>query len=284
MKPWKGASIVSDPSLAPRRVLVTGVSSGLGRATALALVRDGAQVLGTARRQDLGEELERSAGTPNLRFVPADICRPSECERLVAACIDFFGGLDVLINNAGARTTPPIRSLHEIDETDWDTVVDTNLKGPFFLTRYALKPMLAARRGLVINISSQTAEQATAGMAPYAASKAGLIGLTRSIAVEYLDDGIRANAVILGGTATGQEARTMDTRDSGSTPATRVGATKRFEARLYTSEEVARTLVLLTREDAAPITGASIAIDHAVTAGSLTSAYIHEVIDRASQR
>jgi NAD(P)-dependent dehydrogenase (short-subunit alcohol dehydrogenase family) len=143
--------------------------------------------------------------------------------------------------------------------------------------------MRTAGSGLIINISSQTAEQATAGMAAYAATKAGLAGLTRAIAVEYLDDGIRANTIILGGTATGQESRTMATNIDAVMPSRRAGATSRFEPMLYTSEQVARTIAMLTTDDAAPITGATIAIDHAATAGSLSSAYIHEVIARAAK-
>ncbi len=267
-----------------RRALVTGVSAGLGREIAAALIRDGVQVLGVARRDDLGAELQKDFDSSVFQFLAADISQVDECERAVATCVTAFGGIEVLINNAGARTTPPVRALHDVDEADWDTVCDTNLKGPFFLTRYALAHMRASRTGLIINISSQTAEQATAGMAAYAASKAGLVGLTRAIAVEYLDDGIRANSIILGGTATGQESRTMHTDVDESMSSRRAGATSRFEPMLYTSEQVARVIAMLTRDDAAPITGASIAIDHAATAGSLSSAFIHEVISRAAER
>jgi NAD(P)-dependent dehydrogenase (short-subunit alcohol dehydrogenase family) len=267
-----------------RRILLTGVSAGLGRALARVLVDGGAQVLGTARRAELGTALVKELNSNDFRFLAADISKVGDCERAVAACVQEFGGIDVLINNAGARTAPPITPLTEVDEANWDNVCDTNLKGPFFLSRYALEHMRAAGSGLIINISSQTAEHATAGMAAYAATKAGLAGLTRAIAVEYLDQGIRANTILLGGTATGQESRTMNTDVDAKTASRRSGATSRFEPMLYTSEQVARVISMLTTEDAAPITGASIALDHAATAGSLSSAYIHEVIAGAARR
>jgi len=270
------SSMTHHTGATSRRVLVTGVSSGLGRALVHALLASGAAVVGVARRAALGGELEAEVDSANFRFVAADIAQVEGCRRAIEACTSAFGGIDVLINNAGARTTPPMVPLHELDEKNWDTVVDTNLKGPFFLTRYALPTMIEQGYGLIINVSSQTAEQATTGMAAYSSSKAGLLGLTRSIAVEYLDQGIRALSIVLGGTDTGQPERTMATeRVAAST------STGDFRPMLYPADAVARTIALLTQDDAATITGASIAIDHATTAGALTSAYIQEVIRRA---
>ena len=169
--------------LAGKVALVTGVSSGLGRAVAIAYVQGGAAVLGVARRRELGEELQAELGTDRFAFIAADISVVAECERAVATAVGRFGTLDILVNNAAVRTSPPLLALHEVDERNWDAVCDTNLKGPFFLTKFALGPMRQRGRGVILNIASNTAEIALRQMAPYASAKAALVQLTRATAV-----------------------------------------------------------------------------------------------------
>jgi NAD(P)-dependent dehydrogenase (short-subunit alcohol dehydrogenase family) len=161
--------------LAGKVALVTGVSSGLGRAVATAYVQAGAAVLGVARRRELGEELQAELGTDRFAFTAADISAVAECERAVATAVSRFGTLDILVNNAAVRTDPPLLALHEVDERNWDAVCDTNLKGPFFLTKFALGPMRQRGGGVILNIASNTAEIALRQMAPYASAKAGLV-------------------------------------------------------------------------------------------------------------
>jgi NAD(P)-dependent dehydrogenase (short-subunit alcohol dehydrogenase family) len=272
---------MSGGTLAGKVALVTGVSSGLGRAVAIAYVQAGAAVLGVARRRELGEELRAELDTDRFAFTAADISVVAECERAVATAISRFGTLDILVNNAAVRTSPPLLALHEVDERNWDAVCDTNLKGPFFLTKFALGPMRQRGGGVILNIASNTAEIALRQMAPYASAKAALVQLTRATAVEYFEDNIRANAILLGGTATGQQHRTAAAKQA--TPEERERASAVTAASwLYDPADVARTLVLLASDDAATITGASIAIDHATTAGGWASQWVHQMIARPS--
>jgi len=203
----------------------------------------------------------------------------ADCERAVATAVSRFGTLDILVNNAAVRTDPPLLALHEVDERNWDAVCDTNLKGPFFLTKFALGPMREHGGGVILNIASNTAEIALRQMAPYASAKAGLVQLTRATAVEYFEDNIRANAILLGGTATGQQHRTAAAKQVTAEERERASAVT-APSWLHDPADVARTLVLLAADDAATITGASIAIDHATTAGGWASQWVHQTIAR----
>ena len=247
----------------------------------MAYVQAGAAVLGVARRRELGEELQAELGTDRFAFTTADVSVVAECERAVATAVSRFGTLDILVNNAAVRTNPPLLALHEVDERNWDAVCDTNLKGPFFLTKFALGPMRQRGGGVILNIASNTAEIALRQMAPYASAKAALVQLTRATAVEYFEDNIRANAILLGGTATGQQHRTAAAKQATPEERERASAVT-ATAWLYDPADVARTLVLLASDDAATITGASIAIDHATTAGGWASQWVHQMVARTS--
>lgn len=270
--------IATDGVLAGKVALVTGVSAGLGQAIAAAFVSAGASVVGTARRSDLGEKLAAELGTDRFAFETADVSRVSDCERLVAATVDRFGRLDVLVCNAAARPDPSLMTIQDTDESTWDQVLDTNVKGPFFLTKYALGPMQAQRCGVILTVASSTAAVAVSEMSVYATSKAALAHLTRNIAVECYDQGIRANTILLGATATGQEDRTAAAKAATGAPVKDRAATLNREPS-FEPVQVAETLVLLASDGAAAITGASIAIDHAASAGLWASRYVHLSID-----
>jgi NAD(P)-dependent dehydrogenase (short-subunit alcohol dehydrogenase family) len=257
--------------------LVTGVTSGLGRAVARRFALQGAAVLGVARREALGRELEkelRDAGGA-LRFVAADVRRVEDCRRAVDAALGAFGRLDVLVNNAGVEGDPPVQPSHGVTEEQWDAVVDTNLKGAFFCARFAIPAMIEQGGGVILNIASINAIEGPARMAAYSASKAGLVQLSRTLAVEYLAEGIRVNAIILGGVAS--EAQERSTRayarfvrgeEAVDTPAAPA-------AFLQDPDDVARALALLCEADAAPISGATIAIDRTMTAGLMASTLVY---------
>lgn len=269
--------------LAGKVALVTGVSAGLGRAVAGAFVGAGGLVVGAARR-DCGGELRAELGE-GFAFEVADVSRVEDCRRLVDAAVARFGRLDVLVCNAAVRPDPPLMRVEDTDVETWDRVFDTNVRGPFFLSKYAIGPMRAQGGGLIVTIASNTAAVAISEMSVYSTSKAALVHLTKSLAVEYFDVGIRANTILLGGTATGQQDRTAVAKASSSAAAGSVagggsaaaggagGGVGR--APLYDPVEVAEALVLLASDAAAPITGASIAIDHAASAGMWASRYVH---------
>jgi NAD(P)-dependent dehydrogenase (short-subunit alcohol dehydrogenase family) len=174
--------------------LVTGGGSGIGRATAHALSRAGYQVAVAGRRRERLEETIAELGS-GLVLV-GDHADEDDAERFVSETVERFGGLDVVVNNAGAirRNTP----VHEIPAERFDDQVRINLRGPFLVSRAALRWMVEAppsSERSIINVASTLAERAFPGVASYSAAKAGVIALTRSIAVEYGALGIRCNCV-----------------------------------------------------------------------------------------
>ena len=128
--------------------LVTGVTSGLGRGIATAFVERGACVVGTGRREALGRELEAELQShPGVfTFVTGDVTEVRDCRRMVEATIEAYGRLDILVNNAGFEGDPPSVHSHEVEEHQWDAVVDTNLKGAFFCCRYAIRRCASSTR------------------------------------------------------------------------------------------------------------------------------------------
>lgn len=181
-------------TLTGRRILVTGASSGVGRAAAEAFVRDGATVAMLARR---GALLEEQAHAWGARAVPiaADIADPTECEAAVAEAHRRLGGFDTVINAAGIAYPTPLAAL---DAPQWNAVIATNLSGSFFITRHAALLMRSAGvEGSIVNVSSELGLVGMSEYSAYCASKAGLIGMTRALAAELAPQ-IRVNAVCPG--------------------------------------------------------------------------------------
>ena len=177
--------------------VVTGGSRGIGRAIAFMLAAEGAKVMICSRRQEAAEMVAseiRSVGGEGAA-VRADIARRPEVEGLIAGCVERFGRLDILVNNAAIRKDALV--LRMKDE-DWDDVLDVDLKGAFFTTRAALRPMLKQRSGRIVNISSVVGMMGNPGQANYVAAKAGLDGFTRAVAREVASRAITVNAVAPG--------------------------------------------------------------------------------------
>jgi len=188
-------------SLKDKVALVTGASQGIGRATALALAEAGAKVAIAARNTEklmsLAEEILAAGG--EALPVPMDVADPAQVKTGFQQLLAKLGKLDILVNNAAiTRDTLALRMKLE----DWDAVLRTNLTGAHLCIQQALGAMLKQRAGRIINISSVVAETGNAGQANYVASKAGLIGLTRAIAVEVASRNITVNAIAPGFIAT----------------------------------------------------------------------------------
>ena len=181
--------------------IVTGGNRGIGAATSRLMAREGAAVVVAARDTRTGEDVvaELVAGGGRAIYVRTDVGRRDEVERMVAATIDAFGGVDILVNNAGVDVGKP---LLKTSEEEWDWILDTNLKG-HWLCAVAVVPHLIERGGgSIVNTASVLAMSSLPNSGVYSASKAGILGLTRSMAIEWGPLGIRINCILPGSTDT----------------------------------------------------------------------------------
>jgi 3-oxoacyl-[acyl-carrier protein] reductase len=186
---------VNDMALSGKKALVTGASRGIGRAVAEKFLASGAEVwgLGTREPEDLPERIERSGG--KLRWICADLGKTGEVEAVIEKALKESGGFDVLVNNAGI-TKDNLSFRMSLDE--WQKVLDVNLTAAFLVARTVGRDMIRRRAGSIINMSSVVGIHGNGGQANYAASKAGLIGMTKSLALESASRGVRVNAIAPG--------------------------------------------------------------------------------------
>jgi 3-oxoacyl-[acyl-carrier protein] reductase len=234
-------------SLKDKVAIVTGASQGIGRATSLALAEAGAKVALAARNKEklatLAGEIESAGGAALM--VPMDVADPAQIKNGFQQVLSNFGRLDILVNNAGvARDGLALRMKLE----DWEAVLRTNLTGAHLCIQQALATMVRQHSGRIINVTSVVAETGNAGQANYVAAKAGLIGLTRAIAVEVASRNITVNAVAPGFIATPMtEPLPQKVKDEmlARIPLGRMGPDR----------EVATAIVFLASDEAAYITG-----------------------------
>lgn len=246
-------------------VLITGATSGIGRAAAKAFAREGAKVAFCGRRERLGRELEREikAAGGDALYVQADVRREDQVESFVQRTVETYGALDVAFNNAGITLEKP---MHEFDSTEWDDVSNTNLRGAFLAMKYEIPRMLENGGGTILVTSSSAANSASAGRSVYTATKAGLVGLVRSAALDYGDQGIRVNAILPGTTDTALVRGTAGMEDVPDV-AWRIGAGQwgrthvKGLKRMATVEEIAAFVVAMASPDLTYLTGSTLAID-----------------------
>jgi 3-oxoacyl-[acyl-carrier protein] reductase len=241
-------------SLNGKSAVVTGASRGIGRAIAAELARRGAKVVVNYARDEAGaqaavESIKAAGG--EARAVQADVSDYKAAEGLIKACIDGYGGIDILVNNAGT-TRDMVMML--MPEADWDVVIQTNLKSAYNCSKAAVKSMLRKRAGRIVNITSVVGIAGNGGQTNYAASKAGLIGLTRALAREVGPRNITVNAVAPGFVPT---ALTNDL------PADlKEASLKQIPlGRWGTVEDVAHAVAFLASAEAGYITGQVLTVD-----------------------
>jgi len=234
-------------SLQGRTALVTGASQGIGRACALALAGAGARVALAARNEDklnqVAAEIASQGGAAAVFAL--DLASEDSIKACAKSAIAHYGSIEILVNNAGiTRDTLALR----MKRSDWDDVLQTNLTGTFLMTQAMLSPMLKARWGRIINITSVVGETGQAGQANYAASKAGLIGLTKSLARELASRSITANAVAPGYIETAMTAVLDEKQRTSMLAQIPLG-------RAGTDADIAGAVCFLASEEASYITG-----------------------------
>jgi NAD(P)-dependent dehydrogenase (short-subunit alcohol dehydrogenase family) len=253
-------------ALKGKRALVTGGASGIGRAIALLFAQEGAAVvvadLNAVRGQAVADEINAQGG--QALFVACDVTKAADCEQAVRQAVETFGGLDVVVNNAGTTVR---RSVVDLEEADWDRVMAVNAKSVYLVSKAAILVMQrAGRGGSIVNISSGWGLVGGANAAVYCASKGAVVLLTKATALDFAADNIRANCLAPGDTDTpmlrdeaaqlGQPEASF-LADAASRPLGRVG----------TPEEIAQAALFLASDAASFVTGAVLVVDGGGLAG-----------------
>ena len=236
--------------LSGKRALITGASGGIGAAIARALHGAGATVGLSGTREAPLQELAAELGERAF-VLPCNLGDSAAVEALPKQAIEAMGGLDILVNNAGITRD---QIFMRMSDEDWASVIDVNLTATMRLCRAVMRPMMKARWGRIINISSIVGATGNAGQVNYAASKAGMVGLTKSIAAEVASRNITANAVAPGFIATPMTDKLNDEQKAkinGQIPAGRMG----------TPEEIAAAVLYLASPEAAYVTGTTIHVN-----------------------
>ena len=231
--------------------LVTGAGSGIGRSVALLFSGEGARVAVLDWASDLGKEtvaMIEEDGREAI-FVEADVSKAADVQRAVQEVVHECGTIDILINNAGLNR--PMAPAAEFPEEDWDVIVDVNLKGVFLCSKYVIPVMLAGGSGAIVNVASIVGLVATAGQGAYGAAKAGIIHLTKSVALDYAAQHIRVNCICPGPIDTPMTASALTGPIISYIPQRRVGQPK----------EVAQAALFLASDEALYITGANLVVD-----------------------
>ncbi len=248
--------------------VITGVASGIGRATALAFVREGSHVIGGDHDEVGGRETAKlisDATGRTMVFVTTDVTSGHDVSRLIQTATDAHGHLDALFNNVGVNL---VRMVPDVTEEEWDATIDTNLKSVFLGCKFAIPHLARVGGGAIVNNASNAGIMGRPGDPVYCASKHGIIGLTRSLALGHGPQGIRINAICPGPIETpmigvmrraASDPDAFDRNVAGQTALKRIG----------TADEVADLVAFLCSDSARNITGAAIPIDGGKAAGMI---------------
>ena len=248
--------------LTGKTALVTGGSRGLGRAISLAFAHQGADVAINYRgNAGAADEVAREIAGLGRRSITVQgdtSAGRDACEAIVKAALDGLGSVDILVNNAGITRD---NLLMRMDAEEWDAVIDTNLGGPFWMTRAIARPMMKARQGRIINMSSAAGRMGNPGQANYAAAKAGLIGLTKTTARELASRGITCNAIAPGLIETDLIADLPPAATEALTTLTPLGY-------VGSVDDVAAAAVYFASDEARYVTGQVLGVDGGIVMGS----------------
>jgi len=242
-----------------RIAFVTGGARGIGRAITEKFVAEGATVTFADVDEAAGRQTasELTAAGIQATFCRTDITVEADVQRAIEGVVARHGTIDVLVNNAGVNAYYDATAM---TEAEWNRVFDVDLKGAWLCAKHALQPMKRAGRGSIVNIASIHASLTIAGMFPYAAAKAGLLGLTRSLALEYGPSGIRVNAILPGYTRTRLVEEWLQTQPDPVEMERRVIAIQPLR-RMAAPADIANVVAFVASDEASAITGASLAAD-----------------------
>lgn len=243
--------------------LITGGGSGIGHTTALAFAKEGAKVVVADLADSGGKETAKMINDTGLEavFIKADVSNPTDVENMVNTATKTYGRIDILFNNAGIAGYP-IR-LAELSVENWDRVIDINLKGVFLGSKYTIPVMLEQGKGVIINNASSSGITPTPLVSVYAAAKAGVIQLTKAMAIEYGSESIRVNCICPGFIETPMTSviipPDLESRDySHLWPLTKPGS----------PEDIAKAALYLASDDASFVTGTVLVVDGGWLAGT----------------
>ena len=243
-----------------KTVLITGGNRGIGLAAARLFAGQGARVMLMARDQAKGEEEARRI--PKAKFIKGDVSNAEDCQRVIEEVVHAQGGLDALINCAGIIFRN--RTVEQTSEEEWDATFDVNVKGAFLMCKHAM-PILRERKGCVVNVASYVGLVGFANTAAYAASKAALVNLTRTLALDHAREGVRVNAVCPGSVDTDMIHDAWK-KFGDMEEAKRVWAEKHPLGRIARADEVANAILFLASDEASFITGVALPVDGGITA------------------